>query len=336
MEEYERLEHQWATFIGKEPKQVVACSSGTAALHLSLEAMQLQSFSTVLVPDFTMIACARAVSLSSLRPMFIDCNERLLIDPDELDTGLAVAEGVGAIMPVHVYGRRCGMGTISMLGKKYGVRVIEDMAEAHGVEIHPDSDAACWSFYRNKIVAGEEGGAVYFKDATRADYARSLRCLGFTEAHDFRHIARGHNYRLANSLAHLIRVSLVKAKDNLETRRRIVGWLDSCCPPSWRMPERDVCWVYDLRLPGIGYAEQDRIVNTLKAHGIQARHGFKPLSEQDEYRYERSIPVGRALKASAEVIYLPLYPASDSAENVRQTMDLLIKTVRAGGVAGYT
>lgn len=85
MEAYESLEQEFAQWQGLDPRGMVACSSGTAALHLALEALQLPQGSQVIVPDYSMIACPRAVVLADLRPVFVDCDEQLLMDLKKLD-----------------------------------------------------------------------------------------------------------------------------------------------------------------------------------------------------------------------------------------------------------
>lgn len=314
MEAYEHLEQEFGRWTGVE--NVVACASGTAALHLALEALQLPPGSKVIVPDYTMIACARAVTLANLTPVFVDCGKDLLMDPDLVDGLLENDrllkdfteedyEGVKAIMAVHVYGRRCNMEAIHELAGKYDLTVVEDMAEAHGVRPHPETDAACWSFYKNKIVAGEEGGAVAFKSTWHQTLAQSLRCLGFTAKHDFRHGPRGHNYRMSNAHARLIIDSLRQVTRNLERRRRQEAAYDSLCPSEWRMPPRDAPWVYDLRIPGLDSDRQDAIVAALNQQGVAARHGFKRMTCQEEY-FVPGMGFTEAAKASREVIYLPL------------------------------
>lgn len=303
MEVYEELEYEFGKWA--QVDNVVACSSGTAALHLALEALRLPPGSEVIVPDFTMVACARAVTLAGLTPVFVDCDSRLNMDPDWVDE--AISDETRAILAVHTYGRQCDMGALGDLATKYDLLLIEDLAEAHGIRPSPETDAACWSFYRNKIVAGEEGGAVAFRDSSAAKRARCLRCLGFTESHDFTHLPRGHNYRLANALAFQILFNLRDVDKNVKKRRAVEAEYESACPAEWRMPERDAPWVYDFRIPGLKNLTQNRIVTNLQDCGVAARHGFKPMSLQDEYRAEAtSFGYGKAYEAAREVIYLPL------------------------------
>jgi dTDP-4-amino-4,6-dideoxygalactose transaminase len=315
MEPYQQLEAEFAAWTGWP--HVVACASGTAALHLALEALQLPAQSAVVVPEFTMIACARAVTLADLRVLPVDCNASLL-----LPAYFPVPIRPTAIMPVHIYGRRCDMNGIHEYAKQLGAAVIEDVAEAHGVTPHPETDAACWSFFKNKIVAGEEGGMVAFKREDHAERARMLRCMGFTNKHDFMHIPRGHNYRLANGLARLVLDSLHCFADNIKKRRQIVDWYDALVPRSWQMPPRDMPWVYDLRIPQLTPEQQDAIVATLNSAGITARHGFKPISAQPEYRRDCACPVARQM--AQEVIYLPITPTMTQAD-VAANVDALLR-----------
>ena len=107
MQPHEQLEQEWAAFNDLDPAGMVACSSGTAALHLALEALQLQPGSTCILPDFTMIACARAVTLAGLVPVFVDCGDDLLMDMAL--TPQACGEKTSAVMIVHIYGRQQSM-----------------------------------------------------------------------------------------------------------------------------------------------------------------------------------------------------------------------------------
>lgn len=312
MREHERLEGELADWCGApSAAHVVACSSGTAALHLALEALHLPAGTFVIMPDFTMIACPRAATLAGLRPALVDCRGDMLIDP-----GLIGRRAADAIMPVHVYGRRCDMDEVAARAGVHKLVVIEDLAEAHGVRPHHGSDAACWSFYSNKIVAGAEGGAVYFKDEGAAGWARRLRSLGFTDSHDFMHVPRGHNYRMSDPHAALVRASLARVDEELRRRREVEGWYSMEWPESDQLPSRDVVWVYDVALPHLadepGWTGLDRLVRQLWAAGVEARHAFKPVSSQPEYQgsplYCRPRTESIARELSRTVLYLPCGP----------------------------
>ena len=307
---------------------VVACSSGTAALHLALEALGLPRGSRVVVPDLTMVACARAVHLAGLRPLLVDCGEDLLMDLDGLYDAVK-APGVSAVMAVHVYGRLVDMDHVetAAVSGPATLAIVEDMAELHGVAPHPATDAACWSFYRNKVIRGEEGGAVAFQDPAHAAKARRLRSLGFTDAHNFYHEPRGHNYRMANLLAAPIRESLARVNETIAVRRQIEAEYEVECPPALRMPPRACPWVYDLRIPGISAGKQNEVVRALRGAGIEARHCFKPMSTLPEFLQCKQSG-GRLCDVMArEVIYLPIEPGRTTTGEVRRAFGIIRRNV---------
>lgn len=307
------LERRWAEWNGLNPEGMVVCSSGTAALHLALESLQLPLGSEVIVPDLTMIACPRAVTLAGLQPVFVDCDATLNMDTELAYKALSLNhQNCRGILYVHTYGRQCETRDIRIAEafRDHGF-IIEDLAEAHGVDPGPFTNAACWSFYRNKIVHGEEGGAVWFKNPGHAVIARQLRSLGFTDAHDFVHVPRGHNYRMSNAHATLILNNLSQAAKNISERWAQLRQLDAACPDEWLMPSRQAPWVYDIRIPGMTTVQQDAVVNGLNSIGILARHCFKPTHLQREYAACKVISAGRpyqrrAFHASQEVIYIGL------------------------------
>lgn len=328
-EVYEQLEVEFAEWQGLDPRCMVACNSGTAALHLAFEAMSFQ-WGNIIVPEFTMVACARAVAMSGHRPIFVDCDDRLQMDGKQILPMLD--ENTRAILAVHVYGRSPrfldpdpdkdpeGTTPTPTQPKRHTLvyhlansftPLVEDLAEVHSVKPMYLSAAACWSFYRNKVIAGEEGGAVWFKDRAHAVRARMLRSHGFTPEHDFQHIPRGHNYRLSNVHAELILKSLRQVDENLKRRREVESWYDEFIPDEYRMGPRRVPWVYDLRLPDGGH-NQAALVRALNCDGIAARMPFRPMSMQAEFLAGHTHL--RAYRECRRVIYLPITPTTQRSE----------------------
>lgn len=327
MEAYQRLEKEWAELNKLDPQGMVACATGTAALHLAWECSGVEAGHEVVCPDLTMVAVPRAVAMAGLDPCFVDCCDDLNMEPGLVED--VVNYKVRGLCVVHTYGRRARMDGpkgLADLADRYDLFMVEDLSEAHGLPPHAGTDAACWSFYRNKVVAGEEGGAVWFRDPAAAKKARCLRSQGFTAAHDFMHVPRGHNYRLSNLHARAILNSFTNGyaddpRDDywqepgnadkcfprlITSRRQAEADWDAWCPTAWKLPPRDVPWVYDLRIQGMTPTQQDELVAAVQGLGVAARHCFKPMTYQSEFTRKRSLSRGVAAVRSREVIYLPL------------------------------
>ena len=321
MEPYQTLEIEFGKWAGVS--NVVACSSGTSALQLAIEALCLTKGSFVIIPEFTMIACARAVTMAGLIPLPIDCDPVTLnLDINKLNALVnPKIDNVSAIMLVHIYGRRSDP-CLDQWAARNNLPVIEDLSEAHGVPPGPRTAAACWSFYKNKIIAGEEGGAVAFRNSHVADTAKMQRSLGFTPSHNFDHIPGGFNARMSNCHAQLILESLAKANENIAARKRVVEVYDEQIPVLCKRPPRHANWVYDLTLPNEFPHESARnVVERLNRKGVAARMAFRPVSSQQEY-YRDGFENLEAWKASQRVIYLPIRPDMLDSE-VRNNVSVL-------------
>lgn len=342
MELFTEFEYRWARWNDVDPRGMVVCNSGTSALHLAFECLELPPGSNVVMSDYNMVACPRAVVLAGLRPVFTDCDKRLLLDGDDLhrvvydhydgvgNSNWKEGKLISACLVTQVYGREVKPYDVRKPTESLNISIVEDLAEAHGVRPSYNADAATWSFYRNKIVAGEEGGAVWFSNPLRAKMARRMRSLGFKDENDYTHTARGHNYRLCNVLAAKIDQSLQKYEDNYARRRDAEAWYDEMCPPEWRQPERQAPWVYDLRIRGLFREDQGRIVSKLREAGIEARCGFKPMTWQEEFKAQAApyeAPPSEAAKAAHEVFYLPLTPGAVSRASVKTCFDMIGKAL---------
>jgi perosamine synthetase len=295
------LQKKYSEYIGSE--YAVSVNTGTAALHLALESLELPQGSEVIVPEFTMIASAWAVKYAGLEPVFVDCDDNLLLDIEKLKQ--AITPRTKVIMPVHIYGRVCNMTEIMKLAERHDIRVIEDAAEAQGAKwdgkMVGSFDIGCFSFYWNKIINAEEGGIITTNDKIVYDNATDMKSMGFGAEHNYLHRRIGFNYRMSNAQAGLALESLSKVDKNLKRRKEIESLYDSLLPENVRMPKREVVWVYDIN---VGEDKKDNLVSFLKSQGIAARHSFKPMSMQPTFsrQYENL----NAFKLSKEVCYLPV------------------------------
>lgn len=302
MQKYEQLEIEYAKYIGTD--WAVSCNTGTAALHLALKALGIKKGDEVIIPEFTMIACAFAVSYCGATPVFVDCGDDLLIDVKKIEK--KITKRTKVIMPVHIYGRVCEMTKIMQLADKYKLRVIEDCCEAQGAmykgKIVGSFDIGVFSFFLNKIIPAEEGGIITTNDVYVASRVKYLKNMAFDEHHTYLHNEIGFNYRMTNSQASYALENLQQVNFLQQRRYMVQSWYDKHLPKRFkRMPKREVVWVYDLK-----HQKKDKIISTLNEKGIMARHSFKPMSQQPIYlgRFKHL----KAYKMSKEVFYLPVNP----------------------------
>ncbi len=157
----------------------VALNSCTAALHLSLLALEIGPGDEVLVPSMTFAATANAVIHVGARPVLVDVDRRTMnIDPGDLERKLTPR--TRAIIPVHFAGRPCPMDTIMNLAHRLGLKVVEDCAHAiegefRGRKTGTFGDLGCFSFYVTKNIVTGEGGMIVTE---REDYASAIKILG--------------------------------------------------------------------------------------------------------------------------------------------------------------
>ncbi len=287
-----RFEEAFASWCGMP--HAVACSSGTAALHMSLVALGIGPGDEVIIPDFTLIVSANTVILAGARPVLVDVDARTwCLDPARIEE--KITPRTRAIMAVHMYGHPCDMPAITDVARRRGIAVIEDCAEAHGAQISERKvgtfgDAGCFSFYGNKILTTGEGGMVLVRDAGLAARLRLLRDQGF-EPPRFVHRVIGFNYRLTNLQAAIGLAQTEKVDEKVRRKREIAGWylerLESCRDvelPFEAAGAKNVYWMFGVKLGPRFSQGRDAVMDELKAKGIETRAFFCPMHRQPVFQ----------------------------------------------------
>ena len=161
----------------------IAVNSGGSALFLSLWTLGIRAGDEVIVPAFTMVATAGAVTQCGATPVFVDSEP----ETGNLDATLLeplINPRTKAIVPVHVYGHPCDMDLVLRLAREYALVVVEDAAEAHGA-LHNGrlagtmGDAGCFSFYANKLMTTGEGGMIVTNNDILAHRLQHARAYDF-------------------------------------------------------------------------------------------------------------------------------------------------------------
>jgi dTDP-4-amino-4,6-dideoxygalactose transaminase len=278
----------------------VACSSGTTALTLALRALGIGPGDEVIVPEFTMVATAWAVTYTGATPVFVDCGDDLNIDVTAIEE--QITPSTKAIMPVHIYGRRADMDAIMKIAYEYNLRVVEDSAESHGVR--PVGDIACFSLFANKIITAGEGGVCVTQDRHLAEQMAHLRGMAFNAEHNFLHKKFAYNFRMTSLQAAVAIAQLERIDEILATRKRIEACYDaglSDMDGVTLMPQRDVLWMYDVLCD-----RRDQLRDFLAKRGIETRVFFQPMSRQPMY-YDADWTRLKAARLAMRGLYLPTH-----------------------------
>jgi len=220
------FENEMAEYLGV--KGAAALSSGTAALHLALIMAGVGAGDRVITCTLTFAATVNAIRYVNAEPVFIDCDDRWVMDADLLEAQLKEDEQKGrlpkAVMPVDLYGQACDYTRLEAICKKYKVILIEDAAEGLGA-IHRGRKAgsfgmgAALSFNGNKTITTSGGGMFVSNDEALVQEARFLSTQARDQAPHYQHSRIGYNYRLSNLLAALGRAQLETLEDKVARRR---------------------------------------------------------------------------------------------------------------------
>ncbi len=193
-------------------KHALGVSSGTDALLIALMAIGIQPGDEVIVPTFSFFATAGVVSRLNATPVFVDINPVTFnIDPKEFEKKITVK--TKAVIPVHLYGQSCEMDEIIRIAKENGLKVIEDGAQAIGVQykdgrhVGTIGDIGCFSFFPSKNLGGYgDGGLVISNDDKLAERLKILRVHGGEPK--YYHKIIGGNFRLDAIQAAVLKVKL--------------------------------------------------------------------------------------------------------------------------------
>jgi perosamine synthetase len=286
--EIECFEREFADYIGV--RHGVAVTSGTAALHVAVAALELEPGSEILVSASTNIASALAAYHNGHVPVPVD-SERMTwnLDLDLLES--LITSRTRAIVPVHLYGHPVDMDALVEIAERHGLAVIEDCAESHGATVRGRKtgslgDLGCFSFYANKIITTGEGGMVTTNDDRLAERLRLLRNLAFGTPR-FLHVEAGFNFRMTGVQAAMGRVQLRKIEPTIEHKRRVAHTYTSlfAAVPGIRTPvelewARNVYWMYAIEVGEEFPLARDALAASLAESGIGSRTFFCPLTMQ--------------------------------------------------------
>ena len=309
-----------------EAKHVLAVSSCTAALHLSLVALGVGPGDEVITTSITWPSTANVIVHCGATPVFADVREDTLnIDPAR--AGELVNERTKAIIPVDLYGQPADLDELVALG----LPIVEDAAHAaesryRGRKIGSIAHLTCFSLYATKNIAAGEGGLIATNRDDLAEALDDLRVMRRGHGSRYDIAVPGYKANLSDVLSSIALVQLDKVEHHAEIRRRHVAIydegladLDGVTPVA--RDERDV-HANHLYVVRVTFADRDEVQRALTDENIGTSIHFLPVHLLSAYR-DRLAPNQPALpvteRAGAEVLSLPLSPAH-SDDDVRDAV----------------
>lgn len=334
----ERFEEAFAGRVGA--RFAVACSSGTAAIHLALMALDLAPRTEVLVPSLTFVASANPVRYLGATPVLVDSeDETYNMDPqlviDELDARARAGRPMpGAVEIVHLVGHPAVIEPILMAAERHGIPVVEDASEAVGAtyvggvfdgrHVGTLGRVGCFSFNGNKLITTGGGGMVVTDDPRLARRVRHLSTQARLPGLAYDHDEVGYNYRLSN-LAAALGLAQLEQLDSLLAGRRAnastydvaLADLDALRPAphaSWADPS---FWLYTARLARDASLDRDGLIAALDRRAIQARPMWTPLHLTQLYRDAPRIGGDVAAAIFRDAVSLPSSSGLDDGRRAR-------------------
>lgn len=322
--ETEKFEEEFASYIGIAFG--VGVASGTDALEISLRALDIGHGDIVITVSHTAVATVAAIERCGATPLLVDINpSTFTMDPNCLEETIKTflsnkskqADGLKAIIPVHLYGHPADMPSILNIARKYNLRVIEDCAQAHGAEIDSRKvgsfgDLAAFSFYPTKNLGAMGDGGIVVTDSQKLRQKLSaLRQYGWEE----RYISSipGINSRLDELQAAILRVKLKYLNRDNKRRKEIAEFYTQNIDRSFISPpcvNENYSHVYHQYV--IKTENRPYLVDLLKDHFIGfAIHYPKPVHLQPAYSGRvliRGTGFSHTEKISREILSLPIYP----------------------------
>lgn len=326
----------------------VAVSSGTAALHVVLEALGIGRGSRVAVSAYSWPATANAVALTGAEVAFVDVDAATgNINPEHLDAVLG-QQPTAVVLVVHAFGRMADMPMIQAAGQAHGAAVVEDAACALGAsqDGRPAGAwgaAGCFSFHPRKAVTTGEGGMIVTDDALLARTARVLRNHGLSpDAGEPVFERPGFNYRMTEFQAALGECQMAKLSRIVAQRRQAAARYDELlagsevvAPPAVATADEHVHQSYVVRLPNDVVAQRAGILAGLRQAGVEATIGthHQPLTQYyaSRYGYRRGDFPGTD-EIAARSVTIPLSPfiKPHEQEEVVSTLERVITQHRLG------
>lgn len=347
----DRFELEFARYVGA--RHAIACSSGTAALHVALLLAGVKSGDLVLLPSLSFIATGNAVLYTGATPYFFDADEFYNLDLSQVlqfleadcertQTGFmhrASQKRVAAILPVHVFGNAVNYAKNLQALRTLGIPIIEDAAESLGTRYNDQALGhsgtqgllGCFSFNGNKIATTGGGGMIVTNDANLAKKAKYLTTQAKDDEERFVHHEVGFNYRLTNVQAAIGVAQLERIEEFCAKKQQIfaryqeafaqVSGLRMATVPNYA---RNNYWMPALQIDrNLSGLTPLGLMQALKIDKIQARPLWLPMHQQKPFLGCASKSLEQTEHLHAITLNIPCSTNLSEAEQTRVIQAIL-------------
>lgn len=318
-------------------RYAIACSSGTAALHVAMRLAGVGPGDEVFCSGFTFIGSANPIAYQAARPTFVDSELRTWnLNPAVVVEELQKRARTGAALPkavevVHVLGQPADIAPIIETCARYEIPVIEDAAESLGAGWSAGqfagcatgtvADIGCFSFNGNKIATAGGGGMIVTDDSDLAARARHLTTQAKLPDVGYLHDEIGYNYRLTNLAAALGNAQLQRLDEFVAAKRRIAATYDAQLQDlPLELPPRllgfdSTYWLYSVLTEDL--ATRDRLLAFLAEARIGARALWRPLHQQPPFSGAANLGTAVADELFERGVSLPCSTSLSDADQAR-------------------
>jgi len=307
-------------------RDTICVSSGTAAVHLAIQACNIGFGDEILVPSMTYVATFQAIKATGAEPIACDINEETyLIDLEDALSKLS--KNTKAIIPVHYTGGVGNLDDLYSFASKYKLRVIEDAAHAFGTKyknklVGSFGDIVCFSFDGIKNITSGEGGCVVTNDLKVIENIKNSRLLGVEKDSDKRYnnsrswnfnvSTQGWRYHMSNIMAAIGIEQLKKFNKFAVRRKQIATAYDKLLSSNQkiRLLNRDyknvVPHIYVIRIKGLH--DRDGLREAMYREGVEIGVHYIPNHFLNYFKSDKKITLPVTEKVYQEIVSLPIHP----------------------------
>jgi dTDP-4-amino-4,6-dideoxygalactose transaminase len=282
-----------------QAKHGIACTNGTAAIEITMAALNIGLGDEVIVPDYTFVATASAVLFTGALPVMVDVDSRTYcLDPHLVEA--AITNRTRAIIVVHLGGHPADLDGLQTIAQKHNLRLIEDSAHAHGSEwkghkVGSIGDVGTFSFQQSKLMTAGEGGIIITNSDDLEVELRSVHdCGRMPNEWFYSHFRYGSNYRLSEWQGAVLSQQLKRLDSQAAIRSQNALFLNSALAEIEGIVPQELdrrctrngyyCYIFAYDKSAFDDLPTETFIKALEAEGVPTQASYPPVHELDMFK----------------------------------------------------